>query len=531
MGRVYKAEHRLMKRLVALKVLDPRQATCPAAFRREAEAAARLRHPHIVLTHDAVERRGRRFLVMEYVDGVDLEVLVRRRGPLPPTLVGEALRQTALALDYAWQRGFVHNDVKPANLMLLRGPDKVFKLLDLGLARPAGGADVTPLVGTPNFLAPERADEPDRVDVRSDLYSLGCTAFFLLTGQPPYPGGDWPDKLERHRLAPVPSARALRPEVPDGLDALVRRLMSKAPEARYASPAEMLAALTPPSVPSSGPHETSGTQKSFETPKRAAPRKGALVGVVAAALLGLLFLAAARYDPPPSAAPASPPAGPRPFVVESAGAFAPLAEAVDAARDGDRLTVRGVGPYPTPPLRWQAKALTLCGEPGRTPCLELRPGPDDPPWRALLATDRALNLQGLELRHAPDLPQPAGSLVCVEAAALHLGDCRLRSLGAHAAVVLLRGPELQLYNCRVEGEAVVLSVEVGQPGRCRVAASRCRLLAHAPGGVALSLWGEPTAVQLDLHDNDVSADQDVTTHGLATLRRSVGLEDASSKRR
>src|ERR1700722_7233958 len=151
MGCVYKAEHRLMKRVVALKLMSRRREVGPtgAAFRREVEAAARLRHPHIVLAHDAAEARGRRFLVMEYVEGMNLEQLVRQAGPLPVPLVREALRQTALALDYALPNGVFHNDVKPANLMLslpghtadrqslrvITAP--LFKLLDLGLARAA----------------------------------------------------------------------------------------------------------------------------------------------------------------------------------------------------------------------------------------------------------------------------------------------------------------------------------------------------------------------------------------------------------
>ncbi len=201
--------------------------------RREVEAAAQLSHPNIVAAYDAVRARGMLFLVMEYVEGVDLGRLVAGAGLLPVRLACEAVRQTALALQYAHQRGLLHCDVKPSNLLLVHPPRPrwdsdalvelsdgrrpvLVKLLDMGLARRIGGPDGTAgddLEGTPDYMAPERGGG-DPTDGRSDLYSLGCTFYHLLTGQPPFPGGDWAAKLLRHRLdAPAP-VRARRPDLP-----------------------------------------------------------------------------------------------------------------------------------------------------------------------------------------------------------------------------------------------------------------------------------------------------------------------------
>jgi serine/threonine protein kinase len=531
MGRVYKVEHRLMKRLAALKILDRGKAADrddEAAFRREAEAAAQLFHPNIVLTYDAGVARGRRFLVMEYVEGVNLEMLVRRCGPLPPPLVGEAMRQAARALEYAWRRGLAHNDVKPANLMLVRpavsaalpSPAEArFKLLDLGLARCARGRSdsglsaAASLLGTPNYLAPERADDPECADVRSDLYSLGCTAYYLLTGQPPYPGGDWPSKLEQHRRAPVPSVRALRPEASPALDAVLQRLLAKAPADRYGSPTHLLDALT---REQESPVPSRLSQTVAASPRRA-PVRGRLAAV-AVVLTGLLLIAAARLGSPAPPQPTTAPTpGPEPFQVEHLSGFATLAEAVSAARDNDVITIRGAGPYRTPPLRWQGKALTLRSEVGQRPCLEMDATPDDPPWRAMLCTDRALTLHGLELRHASD-SDSAGSLICCEGAPLHASHCRMRSRSSRPAFVLLHGEELELRDCRVEGEALVAAVEIGPAPHCRLALHGSRLLAHAPSGTALALWAQPaatpTAVALQLEGCDVSADQIVLLRAL-----------------
>jgi serine/threonine-protein kinase len=262
MGRVFKAEHRTLNRLVAIKVLAPRLLRTPRAqelFLSEVRAAARLLHPNIVTAFDANQEGPRTYLVMEYVHGPNLHQLVRAHGPLPAGQACEYVRQVAQGLHYAHLKGMVHRDVKPANLLLHTesfAPPTV-KISDFGLARriergPRGGGEAATgekrrrvLMGTPDYVAPEQAQDDSRTDGRSDLYSLGCTFFFLLTGRPPFPGGNVLDKLLRHATEDAPAVERLRPEVPPPVAALVRRLLAKRPEDRFATAAELADALVP----------------------------------------------------------------------------------------------------------------------------------------------------------------------------------------------------------------------------------------------------------------------------------------------
>lgn len=267
MGRVFKAEHMTMNRVVALKVLSTRHTRTDRSrklFEREVQAAARLIHPNIVTAYDANEVNDRLFLVMEYVDGPNLQELVQQRGPLPVGQACEVIRQAALGLQYAHELRMVHRDIKPANLLVHRGPAGcVVKILDFGLARlhepaeefrpddsiPAGEAAV---MGTPDFLSPEQARNLHSVDIRSDLYSLGCTFFYLLTGQVPFPGGTALEKLVRHASEdPTPIAE-LRSDVPAEVANVIGRLLAKKPEDRIQTPAELASALAPFSMTGSG---------------------------------------------------------------------------------------------------------------------------------------------------------------------------------------------------------------------------------------------------------------------------------------
>src|SRR5262249_10044174 len=219
MGRGFKAEHQTMNRIVALKVLAGQFVKTDKAqqmFQREVRAAARLVHPNIVTAYDANQLGDRYYLVMEYVDGPNLEELVRDQGPLPVGQACEFIRQAALGLQYAHELGMVHRDVKPANLLVTAKPGSpgagaaVVKILDFGLARlharegdnEAGGDSIVTsqntVMGTPDYMAPEQARNLHKVDIRSDLYSLGCAFYFLLTGQVPFPGGSTMEKLVRH---------------------------------------------------------------------------------------------------------------------------------------------------------------------------------------------------------------------------------------------------------------------------------------------------------------------------------------------
>jgi serine/threonine protein kinase len=251
MGSVYEAEQLVMQRRVALKVIHRAYTANPAAverFRREVRVAARLAHPNIVTAYDAETAGDSHFLVMEYVEGVSLARLVRERGPLPVAEACAYVRQAALGLQHAHERGLVHRDVKPDNL--IRCADGTVKVLDFGLAaltaeRGAGLTEENVVMGTPDYMAPEQAEDSRSADIRADLYSLGCTLYYLLTGKAPYPAPTPLLKVLAHREQPVPSVREARPDVPRELAAVVGRLLAKRPEDRYQTPGEVAAALEP----------------------------------------------------------------------------------------------------------------------------------------------------------------------------------------------------------------------------------------------------------------------------------------------
>jgi WD40 repeat protein/serine/threonine protein kinase len=264
MGQVYKAQHRRMNRVVALKVIRKDRLRSPDAVKRfyqEVQAAAQLHHPNIVLAYDADQVGQTYFLSMEYVDGRDLARLVKEDGPLPVARACDYVRQAAQGLQHAFQRGMVHRDIKPHNLLVATGGEQtvaggapwgVVKILDMGLARLQGAAEknmaVTQLgavIGTPDYLAPEQALDSRAADIRSDLYSLGCTLYFLLAGRPPFQAQALAELLLKHQMeAPTPLEQ-LRNDLPAGVIAIVARLTAKRPQDRFQTPAELIAALEP----------------------------------------------------------------------------------------------------------------------------------------------------------------------------------------------------------------------------------------------------------------------------------------------
>ncbi len=252
MGAVFKARHRKLGRIVALKVIRKERladADAVKRFQREVHAAAQMAHANVVHALDADQVGDRHLLVMEYVEGIDLAHLVKERGPLPVEQACDYVRQAALGLQHAHERGLVHRDIKPSNLLLAKSGQ--VKLLDLGLARltaAAGESNSTltqegSVMGTPDYVAPEQARQSHTVDIRADLYSLGCTLYFLLAGRPPFPGGTLGEKLLHHMLDEPEPVETLRPEVPPGVAAIIRRLMTKAPGQRYQTPGELAAVL------------------------------------------------------------------------------------------------------------------------------------------------------------------------------------------------------------------------------------------------------------------------------------------------
>jgi hypothetical protein len=254
MGAVFKARHTELGKVVALKVLpvERRDEVGIARFKNEVRAIGKLDHPNIVVAHDAGESRGVHFLVMELVDGMDLARVVARHGRLPIPEACEAVRQAAVGLQHAYERGVVHRDVKPSNVMLAR--DGRVRLLDLGLARSFGEAAADrltvqgTLLGTIDYLAPEQWDQPHAADTRADIYSLGCTLYHLLAGRPPFADGPYqslPGKMRAHREVPPPPVGQFCPEAPAGLVAALGRMLAKNAADRFATPAEVAAALRP----------------------------------------------------------------------------------------------------------------------------------------------------------------------------------------------------------------------------------------------------------------------------------------------
>ncbi|QDS87854.1 Serine/threonine-protein kinase StkP [Rosistilla ulvae] len=244
MGRVYHAMHRPMQRTVALKTLPPSRMQNQKAVERfytEVRAAARLMHPNIVTAFDAGHKGDQHYLAMEYVEGATLTQIVRESGPLELSLAVDLIRQAATGLQHAHRAGIVHRDVKPSNLMLT--PDEVVKVLDLGLATIGSETGTHGrrgrLVGTIEYMAPEQIEDASNPDRRNDIYSLGATFFFLLTGRTLYQGGIL-EQARAHRDEPLPDLFALRPDVDVRLDQVLRRMLAKRLDGRYSSLAEVL---------------------------------------------------------------------------------------------------------------------------------------------------------------------------------------------------------------------------------------------------------------------------------------------------
>lgn len=256
MGEVFRAEHALLRRPCAIKIIRPERAGDPRnlrRFEREVQTTATLTHPNTVHIYDYGHTAdGTFYYVMEYLPGLTLEELVKTGGPLPPGRAIHLLRQVCAALQEAHARGLIHRDIKPGNVMVCErgGIPDVAKLLDFGLVLPpvsdADGEKLTQdgsVTGTPAYLSPEQAGGQEAVDARSDIYSLGALAYFLLTGQPPFGGRTGIKMLAAHLYESPQPPSAIRPDLPPDLDAVVLRCLAKKPGERYASAANLETSL------------------------------------------------------------------------------------------------------------------------------------------------------------------------------------------------------------------------------------------------------------------------------------------------
>jgi serine/threonine protein kinase len=280
MGQVFKAWNVCLGRFAAVKTLHFNHLTNAKAmdrFRQEMATAGHLNHAHIVNVRDAGEFDDRPYMVMDFCDGVNLSQVVKTQGPLPVHLACEYIRQAALGLQHAFEKGVVHRDIKPSNLMLTNagaeGPG-VVKVLDFGLARlqtnstPSRLTQVGNIIGTIDYIAPEQVENAQKADIRSDIYSLGGTLFFLLAGRPPFTGNTIVEKVSGRLVGEVPQLRQARPGVPATVVAVLERMMALRPANRYQTPAELAQALAPlctppgPSIPLAQPVAAASTRAS-----------------------------------------------------------------------------------------------------------------------------------------------------------------------------------------------------------------------------------------------------------------------------
>ncbi len=273
MGAVYQARHTKLGKLVALKILPQHvlsRSDALSRFEREMLAVGSLQHPNIIQALDAGEINGAHYLSMEYVEGQDLQQFIQTQGTMSVVDACEAIRQTAQGLAAAHRVGLVHRDIKPSNLFVTKQTGQI-KILDMGLAllaqaeKPAALTFNGQCFGTPDYMAPEQWSDAHTCDARSDLYSLGCTLYFVLVGRPPYHSETYPstaNKMKGHMLDAIPDLALARPDVPAGVVAIYLKLMAKIPSERFGSADELATALAPwaealpaPSAPAAAPAE------------------------------------------------------------------------------------------------------------------------------------------------------------------------------------------------------------------------------------------------------------------------------------
>jgi hypothetical protein len=503
MGAVFRAIDTTLDRVVAVKVLSRQQSSDEEMlrrFRNEAQSAARLDHENIGRVHAVGSEAGWHYIVFEFIEGTNLRDLVRAGGPLDIPRTVDIVVQIADALEHASERDVVHRDIKPSNIVMT--PAGKARIVDMGLARlPHVGGDEELTVsgmtlGTFDYISPEQARDPRAADVRSDLYSLGCTMFFMLTGRPPFADGTMVQKLLRHQQDPPPAIESLRPDVPRRLAAILGRLMEKDPADRYQRPAVLAADLV-----------------AFADEQRidlGAPRSGAIAvdparrGVgplpwllpllaLAALVLGLWlksfydrrgYRAAGNLVRPQATGGMVRVAG-----AGEAGAVATLAAAVEAAADGDVIELSYDGVRETAPIAMMGKKLVVRAAEGRSPVVRIVPVDTTASTQAGWVVENAtLALRGIrvEMAEPPSAAERtavfsirSGTLACEESLLVMPGDAAgpgkaawdSRSAFIDIGVAPDRsvvGSAVRMRQTWAHGDASFLLAEQGEPGHVTV---------------------------------------------------------------
>ena len=506
MGAVFRALDTTLDRTVAVKVLarwESDDEETLRRFRNEAQSAARLDHENIGRVHAVGSEGEWHYIVFEFIEGTNIRDLVRERGPFDAARTIDLAIQVADALEHASEREIVHRDIKPSNIVIT--PAGRARIVDMGLARlhqVEGDADLTVsgmTLGTFDYISPEQARDPRAADVRSDLYSLGCTIFYMLAGRPPFAEGTLVQKLLQHQQTPPPAIEELRPDVPQRLAAIVGRLMEKDPLDRYQRPAVLVADLVACAEAEGYPlaaTRPAAVVVAAEPRRESRPESRLpwlLPAVALAALVAGLWLrsTAERTAGGPGAAArdaAAEPADSFPVApavdagglrrVATAGEFA---AAVAAGGENDTVEIDRDGVLEVPAFRVAGRRLTLRAAAGRQPLVRITAGPDGS--GVTLAGGR-LVIQGLALHlaetPAPDRAErgPRRSLVTVSGGRLECESVVMRMPDeqkgagetAPAAFVTVTGTEsadvrIRFSEVRAAGDAELVEVAAAGGGR------------------------------------------------------------------
>jgi len=433
MGAVFKALDTTLDRTVAVKVLAGQQSADEEMlrrFRNEAQSAARLNHENIGLVHAVGVHDDWHFIVFEYIEGTNLRDLVRQQGPLSVATTVDLALQITAALDHAHRRNVTHRDIKPSNIIIT--PAGRAKLVDMGLARlqqVAGEQDLTVsgmTLGTFDYISPEQARDARAADIRSDLYSLGCTMFFMLIGRAPFAEGTMVQKLLQHQQEPPPAVESLRTDIPRRLAGVIRRLMAKQPEDRFEQPlqleAELVAIADDEGIDLTVSRPPVEAERASRRPAAAVLWPWAVAALCLSGIVAVLAATASRPEPPPDDADGpvlmlSRPEASKRVVSEPAreGDFADLEAAVAAAVDGDVIALAADREHLVGPTALRGRRLTLRAAGGRRPLLRIAnslfPASAEPQaaWQIVAAE---LTIEGIDIRIDDRQDPTAGPRSC-----------------------------------------------------------------------------------------------------------------------